>query len=86
MISAEPTNDAPFGFWITVNKLVGDDYKQALKYRSATRYGDGNTLAVIDSEMPNIEQRLGLWHPGSKLTLPHGQCRNPRLVRGELWC
>ena len=86
MISAEPTNNAPFGFWITVNKLARGDYKQALKYRSATRYGDGNTLAVIDSEMPNIEQRLGLWHPGSKLPLPRGQCRNPRLVRRELWC
>lgn len=86
MISAEPTNAAPFGFWITVSRLMGDGYKQALRYRSATRYGDGNPLAVIDSEMPNIEQRLGLWRVGSKLPLPHGQCRNPRLIRQELWC
>jgi hypothetical protein len=86
MISAEPTKDAPFGFWVTVSKLAGADYSQVLKYRSATRYGDGNSLAVIDSEMPNIQQRLGLWHPSAKLPLPHGPCRNPRLVRGALWC
>lgn len=87
IISAEPTNDAPFGFWITVNRLgTADGYKQILHYRSATRYGDGNPLAVIDSEMSNIEQHLGLWNLGSKLPLPNGQCRKPRLVHQELWC
>jgi len=86
MISAEPTQDAPFGFWVTVDRLAGNGYRQVLRYRSATRYADGNPLRVIDSEMPNIEARLGLWHPGMKMTLPAGACPNPRLIGRELWC
>jgi hypothetical protein len=85
--SAEPTGDAPFGFWIVVNRLApSGQYRQVLRYRSATRYNDGNPLAVIDSEMPNIQQRLGLWRPGQPLPLPAGGCRRPRLIDHELWC
>jgi hypothetical protein len=87
IVSAEPTQDAPFAFWITVNRLGADDaYHSVLRYRSATRYGDGNPLAVIDSEMPNIEQRLHLWHAGQPLPLPPGPCAKPHLVKGALWC
>jgi hypothetical protein len=90
VISAEPTDNAPFAYWITVNQLESTiTYKQVLRYRSATRYGDGNPLAVIDAEMPNIELHLGLWHPGLPLpvpTSPTHPCRNPRLVRTALWC
>lgn len=87
IISAEPTNDAPFGFWIIVNKLEPTGgYKQVLRYRSATRYRDGNLLAVIDSEMLGILQRLNLWRPGMKLPLPAGKCAKPRLIGQELWC
>jgi hypothetical protein len=46
-------------------------------------------LSVIDSEMPNIELHLGLWHPGLPLpvpTSPEHPCRNPRLSHTELWC
>ena len=87
VIAAQPTDNSPYGFWITVSQLTPDyRYKQVLRYRSATRYGDGNPLAVIDSEMPNIERRLGLWKPGAPLPLPTRGCANPRLVRMELWC
>lgn len=87
IISAEPTSDAPFGFWITVYRIgPGQRYEQALRYRSATLYGDGNPLAVIDSEMPNLQQRLGMWHPGSGLPLPAGPCPKPHLVKQALWC
>jgi len=87
VISAEPTRDAPFGFWIIVDRPTRPStYRQVLRYRSATRYGDGNPLAVIDSEMPNIWRRLGLWHPGARLPLPKGRCPRPRMVRMELWC
>ncbi|HTV85828.1 MAG TPA: hypothetical protein VME63_10490 [Dyella sp.] len=87
IISAEPTGDAPFGFWITVDRLgAAGRYKQVLRYRSATRYGDGNPLRVIDSEMPGILKRLSLWHPGDKLPLPPGECAKPRLIGQELWC
>ncbi len=87
IITSEPTDDAPFGYWIVVNRLTPAlTYDQVLRYRSATVYGDGNPLAVIDSEMPNIQQHLGLWHPGQPLPLPKGSCARPRLVRMALWC
>lgn len=90
VISAESTSNAPYGYWIEVDRFTpGRTYRRVLRYRSATRYADGNSLAVIDSEMPNIEGRLGLWKPGSPLPLPTDPakpCRSPRLDHGELWC
>ena len=87
IVSAEPTEDAPFGFWMTVNRVSPDKrFAEVLRYRSATRYGDGNTLAVIDSEMPNLLRRLGLWHPGSPIPLPATPCLKPHLISGALWC
>jgi len=87
VVSAEPTDDKPYGFWVSVSKLTpGYTYVEVLRYRSATRYGDGNALAVIDSEMANIESRLGLWRPGAPLPLPAAPCPKPRLAGMELWC
>lgn len=87
MISVEPTQDKPFGYWVTVSKLQADySYHQVMRYRSATHYGDGNPLAVIDSEMPNIQRRLSLWRPGAPLPLPARKCPKPHLVRTVLWC
>ena len=87
IVSAIPTENAPYGYWIAVDRLTPDyRYKQVLRYRSATHYGDGNRLAVIDSEMPNILARLGLWRPGQPLALPKAGCAKPRLVKSELWC
>jgi hypothetical protein len=87
VISAEPTDDKPYAFWVSVSELTpAYTYVQVLRYRSATRYGDGNPLAVIDSEMANIEGRLRLWRPGAPLPLPAGSCPKPRLTKMELWC
>jgi hypothetical protein len=87
IISVEPTQDKPFGYWLVVNRLGADDrYRQVLRYRSATHYGDGNPLAVIDSEMPNIQRRLGLWRSGAPLPLPARKCPKPHLVHTVLWC
>ena len=86
IISVEPTDNAPYGYWVTVNVLTPQyTYRTALHYRSATHYGDNNPLAVIDSEMPNIEEHLGYWKSGMPLPLP-GLCPNPHLIRMELWC
>lgn len=86
VITVEPTQNAPYGFWVTVSQLTpAYAYKQVLRYRSATRYGDGNPLAVIDSEMPNIESHLGLWKPGAPLPAP-AKCAHPHLVEQALWC
>jgi hypothetical protein len=90
VISADPTSDAPYGYWIVVSRFTpARTYRQVLRYRSATHYNDGNSLAVIDSEMPNIERRLGLWSPGSPLPLPTDKakpCPRPHLKQTELWC
>lgn len=87
MITVHPMDGSPFGYWVTVHRLEpGYRYRRVLRYPSATHYGDGNRLAVIDSEMPNIQQRLGLWKRGQPLPLPRGRCPKPRLVKMELWC
>ena len=86
VIAVDPTQDAPYGFWVAVSQLTpAYTYKQVVRYRSATHYGDGNPLAVIDSEMPNIEAHLGLWKPGAPLPAPP-KCAHPHLVKQELWC
>ncbi len=88
VISAEPQQGAPFGYWIVVSKRSGGGaYRQALRFVSATRYGDGNPLAVIDAEMPTIQQRLGLWKPGQPLPTPTDRdkpCTRPALKRSAL--
>ncbi len=92
VISAEPQSRRPFGYWIVVSQPTpGGDYRQVLRFGSATRYNDGNPLAVIDSEMPGIERRLGLWKPGAPLPAPRlmgdgKPCLSPKLKHGELWC
>jgi hypothetical protein len=87
IVSVEPTENAPFAYWITVlSPTKSGPYKQILHFRSNTRYGDGNPLSVIDSEMPETLKRLHLWRPGRPLPLPAGGCARPRLVAGALWC
>jgi hypothetical protein len=92
VISAEPQGHLPFGYWIAVDRLTAAGaYHQVLRYRSATLYTDGNPLAVIDSEMPNIEMRLGLWKPGEPIPAPQRggdgkPCLKPILRHSELWC
>ena len=60
-------------------------YVSILSYRGHTVYGDGNSLSVSDSEMPEILRRLGLWHKGDALPIPHDGC-TPVMRRGEEWC
>jgi hypothetical protein len=92
VISAEPQDHLPYGYWIVVNKLTPSrEYREVLRFRSATLYADGNPLAVIDSEMPNIERRLGLWKPGDPIPTPDRggdgkPCPKPILRHTELWC
>jgi hypothetical protein len=92
VISAEPQESRPYGYWIVVNTFSPpQSYTQALRYRSATLYADGNPLAVIDSEMPTIQKRLGLWKVGDPLPIPSSAkdgkpCLKPTLKHSELWC
>ncbi len=91
VITAEPQEHRPYDYWVVVDTLTqAGAYRQVLRYRSATHQNDGNPLAVIDSEMPTIERRLGLWKPGEPLpTPPAGDgklCTKPTLRHSELWC
>lgn len=90
VISDAPTSDYPYGYWITVygRKRTGR-YVQILHYRGRTGYGDGNPLAVIDSDMPEILRRFGLWRPGDALPVPPHmpkRCSHLFMRRGEEWC
>jgi len=86
VIIADPTESAPFGYWISVYVWTGKDkYSQSTRYRSATHYGDGNHLAVIDSEMPEVLRRMGFWRAGDPLPAPPG-CNRTTLRHGEEWC
>ena len=92
VIIAEPQDRLPYAFWIVVDQPApSGSYRQVLRYQSATLYNDGNPLAVIDSEMPNIERRLGLWKPGQPIPTPDPDssskpCPRPMLRHTELWC
>jgi hypothetical protein len=89
VIVAYPTNDAPFTYFVEVYKRSSDsEYSQVLRYRGNTHYGDGNPLAVIDSEMPETLRRLGLWKTGDALPVPPRMPRGCALVmrQGVEWC
>ena len=92
VITAEPQDRPPYAFWIVVNQPApSESYRRVLRYQSATIYNDGNPLPVIDSEMPNIERRLGLWKPGQPIPTPspggsNKPCLKPTLRHTELWC
>jgi hypothetical protein len=85
-----PTQHPPYTYWIVLYAPgKSGRYGQVLRYRGHTGYGDGNPLAVPDSEMPEILRRLGLWHPGDALPrpsrLPSG-CTHLLVRQGEEWC
>lgn len=89
VVVAYPTDDAPFTYFVEVYKRAsGGDYSRVLKYRGKTGYGDGNPLAVIDSEMPETLRRLGFWRPGDPLPVPPRMPRGCTLVlrKGVEWC
>jgi hypothetical protein len=85
-----PTENAPYTYWIEVYRpKESGQYVQVLRYRGRTGYGDGNPLAVADSEMPEILSRLGLWKPGDALPVPAHLprvCSRLYMRLGEEWC
>src|SRR5579863_10534960 len=90
VIVAYPTSDAPFTYFVEVYKRTSaSDYSRTLRYRGHTGYGDGNPLAVIDSEMPETLRRLGLWKTGDALPVPPrmpGGCTRLVMRKGVEWC
>ncbi len=85
-----PTEHAPYTYWIEAYAPGKSwQYVRILHYRGRTGYGDGNPLAVIDSEMPEILRHMGLWRTGNALPvpsrLPKG-CNHLSMRRGEEWC
>jgi hypothetical protein len=90
VIVASPGYDAPFTYFVEVYKRTSDsEYSRALRYRGHTGYGDGNPLAVIDSEMPETLRRLGLWKTGDALPVPPrmpGGCTRLIMRKSVEWC
>jgi len=91
VIVANPANKAPYTYDVEVHRQSspGDEYARVLKYRGRTGYGDGNPLPVIDSEMPEILRRLGLWKTGDALPVPPrmpAECKRLAMRRGVEWC
>jgi hypothetical protein len=90
VIVAYPTSDAPFTYFVEVYKRTSDsEYSLALRYRGHTGYGDGNPLAVIDSEMPETLRRLGLWKTGDALPVPPRMpraCTRLVMLKNVEWC
>lgn len=90
VIVNSPTEHAPYTYWMEVYASgKSGHYVQILRYRGRTGYADGNPLAVIDSEMPEILRHMGLWKPGDALPvpshLPKG-CNRLHMRHGEEWC
>jgi hypothetical protein len=90
VVSATPTSNAPYGYFVSVYRSdESGHYVQILRYRSKTHYNDGNRLSVVDSDMPEILFRLGLWKPGDPLPIPFvkpDNCTKLSLIKGEEWC
>jgi hypothetical protein len=90
VVVAYPTDDPPFTYFVEVYKRISDsEYSRVLRYRGNTGYGDGNPLAVIDSEMPETLRRLGLWKTGDALPVPPrmpGGCAWLVMRKGVEWC
>jgi hypothetical protein len=90
VIAASPTADAPFTYFVEVYRRTSDaEYSRVGRFRGHTGYGDGNPLAVIDSEMPETLRRLGLWKPGDPLPVPPrmpGVCTRLVTRKGVEWC
>jgi hypothetical protein len=55
------TRSWPYRYQITVYRLTeAVRYNEVISYAGQSKEGDGNTLAVIDAEMPEIEFRLSI--------------------------
>ncbi|MBV9888065.1 MAG: hypothetical protein JO119_16100 [Acidobacteria bacterium] len=77
VIAVYPTTDPPFTYFVEIYKRADEgNYSRMLRYRGKTGYGDANSLPVIDSEMPEILRRFGLWKAGDPLPIP------PRMPKG----
>ena len=90
VVVASPADGPPFTYLVEVYTRMADgEYSRTLRYRGRTGYGDGNSLAVIDSEMPETLRRMGLWKTGDALpvppSLPAG-CMRLVLRGGVEWC
>lgn len=90
VVSATPTGNAPYAYFVSVfcpDPTGG--YTRILRYRSKTHYNDGNKLSVVDSDMPELLGRLGIWKASDPLPTPSvlpRDCTKLVLRNGEEWC
>jgi len=85
-----PTERAPYPYEVTLYRLTASEhYIKVLDYDGKSRWGDGNGLAVIDAEMPEIEKRLGVWKADQPLPTPPtmpASCKSVRMHNDLEWC
>lgn len=90
VIVAYPMMRAPFKYMVDLYRRTSRiDFSKVVSFRSGTSQGDGNPLAVIDSEMPELLRRMNLWKPGDALPMPPQLptgCGRLTLRKGVLWC
>ncbi len=90
VVVAYPTDDPPFTYFVEVHKRSSNGtFSRVVRYRGHTGYGDGNPLAVIDSEMPETLRKLGLWKAGDALPVPPQMpegCTRLVMRKGVEWC
>lgn len=89
-LNPPPGSPPPYPYTITVYRRAGmGAYRQILHYVARSREGDGNSLGVIDAEMPVIEKRLHVWRAGQAPPTPKylpANCKSPEIRHGLEWC
>ena len=84
------TSNWPYAYFINVYAPTANGYyKQVLGYAGRSHEDDGNSLGVIDAEMPEIMKRLGVWRTGQALPVPANNplnCTDYTLKNGLEWC
>lgn len=80
----------PYPYFITVYRPTATEhYEQVLGYLGRSHESDGNSLGVIDAEIPEVMKRLGVWHAGQSLPVPGNNpfnCTDYILKNGLEWC
>lgn len=90
IIADEATSKRPYPYKIILYRpSANGSYHLVLSYLGQSRWGDGNSLGVLDAEMPEIMRRMGVWNASQALPVPSNNpfnCTNYMRKKGIEWC